>query len=84
MAPPVRWPKPESPENSWPFEDGPVVVTGSWGAFRSDNAFVWSVQDLGGLSEIAHGDTELVGDLTGNVSAALLRQTYRFGQDAGA
>ena len=32
--------------------------------------------------EIAHGDTELVGDLTGNVSAALLRQTYRFGQDA--
>jgi len=32
--------------------------------------------------EIAHGDTELVGDLTGNVSASLLRQTYRFGQDA--
>lgn len=32
--------------------------------------------------EIAHGDTELVGDLHGNVSAALLRQTYRFGQDA--
>ena len=32
--------------------------------------------------EIAHSDTELVGDLTGNVSAALLRQTYRFGQDA--
>ena len=32
--------------------------------------------------KIAHGDTELVGDLTGNVSAALLRQTYRFGQDA--
>ncbi len=50
MAPPVRWPKPESPENSWPFEDGPVVVTGSWEAFRSDNAFVWSVQHLGGLS----------------------------------
>jgi len=50
MAPHVRWPKPESPETSWPFEDGPVVVTGSWEAFRSDNAFVWSVQDLGGLS----------------------------------
>ena len=32
--------------------------------------------------EIAHGDTQLVGDLTGNVSAALLRQTYRFGQGA--
>ena len=32
--------------------------------------------------EIAHGDTELVGDLTGNVSASLLRQTYRFGQNA--
>ena len=32
--------------------------------------------------EIAHGDTELVGDLTGNVSAPLLRQTYPFGQSA--
>ncbi len=50
MAPHVRWPKPESPETSRPFEDGPVVVTGSWEAFRSDNTFVWSVQDLGGLS----------------------------------
>ena len=32
--------------------------------------------------EVAHGDTELVGDLTGNVSASLLRETYRFGQNA--
>ncbi len=29
--------------------------------------------------ELSHGDTELVGDLTGNLSAELLRKVYRFG-----
>ena len=29
--------------------------------------------------ELSHGDTELVGDLTGNLSVELLRKVYRFG-----
>jgi len=74
MAKHVRWPRPRTSESTWPFEDGPVVLTSSWDAARSDGEFIWTVQDLGSLSQNAHAAAERLMVRNGELRAAIRRE----------